>query len=280
MKPLPTAPQSPVEIIGSGFGLGIGVYPKILMATSLIAFLELLPTMNLALHLGDVEITPEEQLRQQLSSHQLLVQLASILLVLLVHGMLIARLDHFARGHAVEYRDEWKRGLRAFLPLVGALILSLLIVCAGFLLSLLIGQFTGMVGGLLMGESGIKLFSATTAVCIMLYMVVYLLFIQYCIVLEARGPIDAVNASFRLVLGRWWRTFAVLLLLFLMVIMLGIVLGVFAAPFVLSVINHQTGRSLFILGVAQMIITAFVSPVFFAILYMLYNDLKLRAAGV
>ncbi|MGE5624209.1 MAG: hypothetical protein ACM3ZT_01530 [Bacillota bacterium] len=279
MRALPTSPQSPAEIIGSGFELGIGIYAKLFMATSLIAFLQLLPIMDLALRLGNTEVTPEAQLSEQFSGHQIMVQLAVLFMALLVQGMAIARLDHLAQGQPGDYRDEWHRGLKAFLPLVGALLLSIAIGVAGGLLASVVGLLIGFLGSLVFGKAGFMFFFVATLFVTILYICVYLLFIQYCIVLEGRGPIEAVNSSFRLVYGRWWRPFTVLLLLLLVFIVAAILLMIVVVPVALALHGPQTGRSLFIQGVIQMVATAVVTPLILAIFYTLYRDLKLRASG-
>jgi|GEM_PF-3584757 len=271
------SPQSPAQIIGSGLELGFGVYLKLFMATSLIAFLQLLPTMDLALRLGNTEFTPEYRLEQQFSLHQCLLQLATLLLILLVQGMAIARLDHLAKGLMGDYRDEWRRALKAFLPLLGAILLSLGIIVAGCLMGAVIGLLIGLVGGLLFGKAGFALFFALTLAAVVFYVLIYMLFMQYCIVLEAKGPITAVNRSFRLVYGKWWRSFTVIVLMLLIIVLGGILFGIVLAPAMMATGGNLTGRGVFIMGVIQMAVGAVIAPVMLAVFYTLYHDLKLRS---
>ena len=173
MKTLPTSPQSPAEIVGSGLTLGVGVFGKLFLAASLIAFIQLLPSMDLALLIGNVEVTPAAELEQMLSAHHIAVLLAALFLVLLVQGMAIVRLDHLAQSQAGNYQDEWWRGLKAFLPLVGALLLSVAIGILGGLLGALVGLLLGFLGSLLFGKLGFTFFYFATIISFFLQALIH-----------------------------------------------------------------------------------------------------------
>lgn len=277
MPILPQSPLSPVDILSRGLTLGTVSFGRLLLVTTALAVLSFLPTMDLALHLGNRMMTPESVLQERLSGHQLLIQVISLLLVLGVQALALARLGHIASGVAAEYSSEIRRGMRAYPAMLGALLLSLLIGALALALSAAVGALAGFLGRLLLGKAAFAILLVLSVVVMAFYVFVYLVLVQYCIVLEGEGPIRAINRSFNLVYGHWWRVFLVLLLATLCIVLITMALGIALAPLFVLNASQETGRSLFVMGVFQMAGTALAMPFFLAILYMLYHDLTLRS---
>ncbi|HEX6550322.1 MAG TPA: hypothetical protein VF117_06585, partial [Gammaproteobacteria bacterium] len=169
---------------------------------------------------------------------------------ILLQGILLSRLDNFVQRGVTDFRGEWRRALHTWLPLfVG------MIVLVG---ALIVGYVLLIVPGVILTVS--------------------LSFFQFCVVLDRQGPIEGLNRSHTLVWGNWWRTFLVLILMLLIIVLIAVVL---MAPFAVMMGYHpgaDTGRSLLIQGVMQMVAEAILTPFVLAIMYVQYHDLKLRHA--
>jgi len=99
------------------------------------------------------------------------------------------------------------------------------------------------------------------------------------VVVEGRGPFDALVGSHRLVWGNWWRTLAILSvgLFVLLVIYLTVV---FAATLVPIATTQDPVMFSFISGlVLGLIVGLVVTPYYTALLLAIYWDLKLRKEG-
>jgi hypothetical protein len=98
------------------------------------------------------------------------------------------------------------------------------------------------------------------------------------LLLERRGPGQALGRSSKLVQGRWWATFAVLIVAFLMTTVVGIIIGValravslHSQPSVLFAVIVTTA-----IGAVAAIITR---PFSAAVTTVLYYDLRVRKEG-
>jgi hypothetical protein len=197
--------------------------------------------------------------------------------LLLIQAVALTRLDNLATGVATGYPGEIRRGLRVFPSLVGAFLLSLLIGIAAMILAGAIGALIGLLGALLFGKLGFVVLLILVMLVMMFYVVMYLMFVQYSIVLEESGPIRAINRSFNLVYGHWWHAFVVLILGVLCLVAIAIVGAVAMSPLLLMTGSSDTGRSFFVSGVVQMTASAVLDPFILSVIYMLYRDLKLRS---
>ncbi len=277
MQTLPDSPLSPSDTLGRGLRLGLGVFGKLFLVTTLLAVVEFLPSMVLATGLGAADVTPQEILHAQLGGGQLLLQLGCFILVLLIQAVALTRLNHLATGAPVDYRDEIRRSLRAFPSLVSAFLLSFVIAIVAMILSGAVGALIGLLGLLLAGKMGFVVLLVLVIVVMIIYVVIYLMFVQFSIVLEGNGPIQAINRSFNLVYGHWWRAFAVLMLGLLCLLVVAVVAGIALTPLMIMAGSSETGRSLFVKGVIQMVGGAAFAPFILSVIYMLYHDLKLRS---
>jgi hypothetical protein len=161
--------------------------------------------------------------------------------------------------------------------LIGAFLLSLLIAIVAILLAGAVGALVGLLGALLLGRVGFVVLLVLVVMAMMVYVFIYLLLVQYGIVLEGYGPIQAINRSFNLVYGHWWRAFAVVMLGVLCLLAVAVVLGLALSPMFMLVGPTETGRSLFVKGVIQMAAGAAFAPFILSVTYVLYHDLKLRS---
>ena len=249
MPSLPATPQPPSQILSTGIGIGVNSFSKLFMFTTLAGFLGLIPILYTVLKIGNVTVTLDVMNGVRDGSWYL-IELLCLLAGILLQGILLSRLDNFVQRGVTEFRGEWRSALHAWLPLfIG------MIVLVG---ALIVGYVLLIVPGVILTVS--------------------LSFFQFCVVLDRQGPIEGLNRSHTLVWGNWWRTFLVLILMLLIIVLIAVVL---TAPFAMMLGFHpgaDTGRSLLIQGVMQMVAEAILTPFVLAIMYVQYHDLKLRHA--
>ena len=280
MQRLPTEPLSPMPLLFRGLELGAQSFTKLFLATSFMGFLGLLPTVEMSMRLGDSPMSEDPASMLALfNGRWFLVSLVTLTLTLLVQCMVIARLERLARDAAVDARAEALQGLKAWLPLLAALLLCIGILIVAMIPVTLIGLLTGALGMVVLGRESFTLITTATIIAGLGCIAIYLLFIQFIVVLERRSPVDSINKSFNLVYRNWWRTFGVLLALLAMVIGVCILALIPFAPWLHSVPTVDTGRSMLEKGVLQMVAVAVFTPFSLSVTYLLYNDLKLRKRG-
>lgn len=165
----------------------------------------------------------------------------------LITAICVHALRSVAAGGAPGRREAIVKGFEAFTPIFFAVLLA----AAGILL------------GLLLIVPGIYLF-------------VRWYFVPQAVVIEGSSGAAALRASGRLVTGAWWRTFGMVLLANVIILLVGFLLG---APF--TALADATDRAIWWLA-GQILAATVTSP--FAALFstLLYYDLRERkraAAG-
>ncbi len=155
---------------------------------------------------------------------------AAALTSVLTYPLLQGALTHAVSQQLVEapvsvaraYSSAWGR----YLPILGA---SALV----FVIMLIVGGIPIGLGYLLiwaLDESELFLIPwAAVVVPALIYVLVRLVFVVPAALLDRLGPVDAVRRSWNLVVGDWWRTFAVILVMIIITfaasLAIGIVLG-------------------------------------------------------
>ena len=109
---------------------------------------------------------------------------------------------------------------------------------------------------------------------------VYWILFAIAVVSDRKGPLQSLGYSYQLIKGYWWRSAAILgvmgiiaMVLYAALIML-VVGGVINAPGS----EESTGLVVFT-SLATALVSAAVAPLYYAILLVMYNDLKLRRGG-
>ena len=165
----------------------------------------------------------------------------------LITAICVHALRSVAMGGSPRARDAIVKGFESFTPIFFAVLLA----AAGIALGLIV-------------------------VILGIYLFVRWYFVPQSVVLEgARGP-GALRASGRLVVGAWWRTFAMVVLVNLITVLVGFALG---APF--TALADASDRAIWWLA-GQIVAASVTAP--FAALFstLLYYDLRERkraAAG-
>jgi hypothetical protein len=166
----------------------------------------------------------------------------------------------YAREHAIGVDEDLGNGaalqlaLGRLLPLVGMTFLFGLAVAVGMVLLLVPGMI----------------------------LLVTLILATNLLVIEGKGPIEALTGSHRLVWGNWWRTTAILTVGFIVVVIIYLALAM-----VIGIVVPLTGigsSDPFIFGLVVSflvgaVINLLVMPYYVALLIAIYWDLKLRREG-
>ena len=98
---------------------------------------------------------------------------------------------------------------------------------------------------------------------------------------EGTGLIQAMGRSWRLVEGRWWRTFLVVFLIFIIQYVARLALNAFIAlAQYLLVIVAPSALVLGISGATQVIVDSLVNPVLQIAIVLVYFDLRVRREGL
>jgi len=286
MFQLDGSPQRSMRVWLQGLELGLASFRSLITLTTMLGFISLLPTIYMAGKLGDAEISPESMLQLLKQGHFilaiLLLQSLVLVLGLFVNSLVILRLDQMARG--AQRTHELGFVLHKLVPLILAGLLVFITVLIGIIIAAFIGAISGAIVGIIFGHAAAMFVTEACIFTALIYIAIYILFFQFAIVLDGKGPVSALNYSCALVFRNWWRTF--LVLLYTVLIIAGILIMV-ALPLALVMpLAHwlpafaaaDTGRTLLIKGVVKLIATAVFAPFTVGILYVLYHDLKARYA--
>ena len=286
MLELDSAPRRPIRVWRQGIVLGLASFPKLIALTTVLGFIGLLPTIYMAGEIGDAKVSPQSMLQLFRQGHfifnMLLLQLLVLILSSFVNALIIRRLDQTARG--TQRTPELGFALHTLPPLVLAGILGFITLVIGFAIAAIIGAILGVVFGIIFGHAAAMVVTEACIFIAVIYIVINLLFFQFAIVLDGKGPVGSLNHSCALVFRNWWRTFLVLLCTVLIII--GIVILVALPLAVVMPLAHwlpvtvavDTGRTLLVKGVLKLMGAAIFMPFMMGILYVLYHDLKARYA--
>ena len=251
MFELASTPRDLGEILVQGIQLGRMAFRRLFMLTSLLAFLSLVPTVCLVWGAGDASISIGNlaEMAARVRGPYGIALLGVMLASMPFRALLLSRIAATGRGQTEGLQEEFARAIRAWPPLFLAGVIYLLAIGLGGLLLI--------VPGVILGIS--------------------LMFEEFAVVLEGRGPIQALNRSHNLVWGHWWRTLGLVILMVLPLwVLFAIVSGLMGIDAGNSSDLTITGRGMFEQGVLDMVFFALFAPFGYSILYVYYHDLKLR----
>jgi hypothetical protein len=101
------------------------------------------------------------------------------------------------------------------------------------------------------------------------------------IFVENSGLIAAMGRSWRLVDGRWWRTFLIVFLVFILVYVVQTALGAFiaGAQFLVEIILSSVAAT-WIFASASILVASLVNPILQIAVVLIYFDLRVRKEGL
>jgi hypothetical protein len=99
--------------------------------------------------------------------------------------------------------------------------------------------------------------------------------------IEKTGLIAAMGRSWRLVEGRWWRTFLIVLLVFILVYVVQTALGAFVlgAQLLVEIILSSVATT-WIFAAASIVVASLVNPVLQIAVVLIYFDLRVRREAI
>lgn len=182
----------------------------------------------------------------------LALSLLSTLLGMLLMMIMLRRLDNIASGLLPDLDDEFNVAMRAFLPFCLASLLYGLGVVLGIIALVIPGIYVAVAFG---------------------FYTIYL-------VLEGRGPIESLKASFRLVEGQWGYAFAFMVLIIVAAVTLVTALVV---PF--AVVSEILGLEQALPGgmedlVFGGLLNMVLEPLGLALTLSLFYEMRARKAGL
>ncbi len=280
MFELDTTPQPPIRIWSRGIKLGLASFRRLFALASALGFISLLPAIYLAWKMGDNPITPDamlQMLRQgYFALNFLLLELLVLVLSSLINALIIQRLDRAAQGAAMVHELQFALRKTATLVLAGILFFITLLI--GIFIADIIGTLLGALLGTMLGHGATVVVIRVCLIVAIMFIVVNLLFFQFAIVLDGKGPVSALNHSCALVFHNWWHSFLVLLMIVAAIVGIVVVVMLPFMHWLPLLAAADTGRALMEKSVLRLVGAAIFTPFVVGVLYVLYHDLKTRRA--
>ncbi|MER6554667.1 glycerophosphoryl diester phosphodiesterase membrane domain-containing protein [Streptomyces sp. NPDC001725] len=238
----------------------------------------------------DPNATGAEAIRQATESAQSQLvnsapsTLIAMIATLFTTSVLTVVISRSVLGRGVTLSEAWSEARPRLLPLLG-LTLLLSLMSAGIMV---VGLLPGLaLGG---GAGGIVLtFLGFLASCIVvLWLMIRFTLAAPALMLERQPVIAALRRSAKLVKNNWWRTFGILALTYLLVIVLALIITI---PFgILAMTLDSNGLSellnsnstdfgwpfLIVTGIGEVIVSTLVYPFTAGVMALLYIDQRIR----
>ncbi len=172
-----------------------------------------------------------------LSATTIIGYIIGLLVTIFVISVILHRIYNLALNPNYRLRDSLIFVLSKFLIIFSCMVLIYLIVATGLMLFIVPGVFFGI---------------------LLIFSLLFILF-------ENAGWLGAIKQSFQLVWGNWWRTFAVILMPALLLIIIQNIVFVIIGV-------HLMWLNILVTS----LVVAFIKPFFDAVVLVQFNDLKLR----
>lgn len=256
MFALASRPQSIGKTLDSGFKLFFAGFGKVFVLALVAAFVANLPSILL----GTKADMTDAQALPAVAWKLLGLVLLAMIVATALNTAILRRLAVLGNGGAADdsLGQSIALGFKYLVPVFVGFILYGLAVGAGMILLIIPG----------------------------LFLLVSLYLFWPAIVMEGKGPIEALKRSHHLVRGNWWRTLTVMSIpIFLLIafyfgamFLIGIVLGLTSSgdPTALTTTVEKTAL---LLNLLEVPVNAVSLALFYAVLVVLYHDLKLRKEG-
>lgn len=230
-----------------------------------------------------------EALRQTADSmqstllHTAPATLISMIATLITTAVLTVVISRSVIGRGASLSDAWNEARPRLPQLLGlTLLLSLMsfaIMAVGLLPGLLIGSTAGVL---------LALLGFGAALVVVLWLMVRFTLAAPALMLERQSILTSMRRSAKLVRGAWWRTFGVLALTYLLVIVVALVIGI---PFAIVAISSDSGGVgdlmngdaasfgwpfLIISGIGEVVVSALTYPFTAGVMALLYVDQRIR----
>ncbi|MET7369875.1 hypothetical protein ABZS61_29200 [Streptomyces sp. NPDC005566] len=209
--------------------------------------------------------------------------LISMIATLFITSVLTVVISRSVLGRKATLSDAWTEARPRLLPLLGLTLLMSLMSAAVMIVGLLPGM-------LLDGGAGLALaFVGFIGACVVVvWLMVRFSLAAPALMLERQSVLTSLRRSAKLVRGTWWRTFGILALTYLLVIVVALIIVI---PFgIIAVTVDSDGLSeflnssstdfgwpfLIITGVGEVIISTLTYPFTAGVIALLYVDQRIR----
>jgi hypothetical protein len=110
---------------------------------------------------------------------------------------------------------------------------------------------------------------------------VYWILFTIAVISDRKGPVQSLGYSYQLIKGHWWRSATILgvLGIIAMVLYAALIMLVAGGAIGGAIGNEDSAGLLIFSSLTTALVSAAVTPLFYAILLVMYNDLKLRRGG-
>ncbi|WP_326697825.1 glycerophosphoryl diester phosphodiesterase membrane domain-containing protein [Streptomyces sp. NBC_01754] len=202
---------------------------------------------------------------------------------LLITSVLTVVISRSVLGRSVTLGEAWSEARPRILPLLGmTLLLSLMsaaIMAAGLLPGLLLDGGLGL---------ALVFLGFVTAVVVVVWLMVRFTLAAPALMLERQPVLMALRRSAKLVKGSWWRTFGILILSYLIVLVLTLIIAIPFGVIAVTVdsgglsefLNSSTSGTgwpfLIVTGVGDVIISTLAYPFTAGVMALLYIDQRIR----
>ncbi len=257
MFALANRPQSIGKTLDSGFKLFFAGFGKVFILALVASFVANLPSIVMGTKL---EAADPEAFRA-LGGQILGLFAVAMILATALNTAILRRLAVLGNGGAAgdSMGQSIAIGFKYLVPVFVAAILYGFAVGAGMLLLIIPGIF----------------------------LLVSLYLFWPAIVVEGKGPIEALKRSHNLVRGNWWRTVTVMTIPIVLLIavyfaaafVIGIVVGITSSGGDAIAVTTTVEKTTLLVHLLQVPVNAVSLALFYAVLVVLYHDLKLRKEG-
>ncbi|WP_069173066.1 glycerophosphoryl diester phosphodiesterase membrane domain-containing protein [Streptomyces griseus] len=223
-----------------------------------------------------------DSMRSQLISDAPATLLAMIA-TLFTTSVLTVVISRSVLGRGVTLSEAFSEARPRLLPLLGLTLLLSLMSAAIMAAGLLPGMLLGGAAGLALTLAGFL-----PALVVTLWLMVRFTLAAPALMLERQPILTALRRSAKLVKGSWWRTFGILALTYLLVIVLTLIIAVPLGIIALSVDSEGLSEFLnssqpdlgwpflIITGVGEVIISTLTYPFTAGVMALLYIDQRIR----
>ncbi|MFD6278984.1 glycerophosphoryl diester phosphodiesterase membrane domain-containing protein [Streptomyces sp. NPDC060209] len=238
----------------------------------------------------DPNATGAEALRQATDSaqSQLITSAPSTLIAmiatLITTSVLTVVISRSVLGRGVTLSEAWSEARPRLLPLLG-LTLLLSLMSAGIMA---VGLLPGLALGDGAGGRALTFLGLLAAFVVVLWLMIRFTLAAPALMLERQPVLTSLRRSAKLVRGNWWRTFGILALTYLLVIILTLIITI---PFGIIAVTVDSGglseflnsRStdfgwpfLIVTGIGDVIISTLAYPFTAGVMALLYVDQRIR----
>ncbi len=252
----PSSPQSIGGVLDNGFKLFKESFSQVVFLSFFGALIGSIPSIIMtrrAEAMTSDQPSPELVFGQIFSPDLIGLFILSMIFSMVIIAAIFLRIDAVANGQENSLGEIFGQAIKRTPALIVCVILMTLFLGIGFLLLIIPGIILSV--------------SLYTAI--------------YFVVIDRSGPFAAIKQSHNLVWGNWWRTAAILSVLFIIAIVFFSIVGLVAGVFAMDVDEAGTIPTSpwwfdFLLIPA---ISAVLYPLFYAVPYAMWQDLKLRRKG-